>query len=279
MYRTENAKNGTKVRLFIKPVFTPKHFARYFEVKGGLLMPDDKKLYFNASALPAPSYEYVCWYDVMGTKSHLTQSHKKAANFFVKIHLAALLASQNMENVRLYPVMDGLYVTAQSQQAILSFSHHFMMILINNFCAESENKYRFLVRGSLAFGPVTHGDQITTTCTREMNENYRCSLLLGMPVIQSYISEKGASPFGVFIHESARAFSPENTSPLSGIWYRWWREEDQKQIKDLTNCIVEYFDWSEKNSLEFEYPIDDLRRHRDIALSYFNIQSDLEASK
>ncbi len=76
--------------------------------------------FFNAEALPNTVSEYVGWFDVVGTQSHLTQSHRRAANFFAKIYLVALRCRQ--DPVRLYPVMDGLYVTGPSRNSFFDFT-------------------------------------------------------------------------------------------------------------------------------------------------------------
>ena len=72
--------------------------------------------------MPSPVNEYVAWVDVMGTKSSMSRSIAETANFIFKLHIAAISAAAvNVANVRLYPVMDGVYATAADQPAMLSF--------------------------------------------------------------------------------------------------------------------------------------------------------------
>jgi hypothetical protein len=45
----------------------------------------------------------------------------------------------------------------------------------------------------------------------------RQALLIGMPMIHAYQTERQAPPFGIFVHESARSFAPGNEVPLSAF--------------------------------------------------------------
>lgn len=225
--------------------------------------------YFNAEQLTQPLNEYVAWFDVVGTRSHLTQSHLRAANFFAKIHLAAIRAAG--DTVRLYPVMDGVYVTSASRRSMLDFVRAFYRLLVITFCAESESKHRFTVRGALAFGPVTHGNTIPESCAGFPDDSYKDYLLIGIAMIQAYESETHSPPFGLFVHESARAFAPEGQHPLSGRWLHWWRNEDEPLVSELRVALPAYFNWAAEHSREVDYPVERIVEHRKAAFEYFGV--------
>jgi hypothetical protein len=177
-------------------------------------------LYFNAKALPAPTNEYVAWVDVMGVQSAMSRSLNITANFVFKLHTAALQAP-NTAGLRLYPVMDGLYIASSNQAAILDFLRSVFSAIAETFINETENMHRFIVRGALAFGPVIHGANVKSSAAKVFGTpaggNYKDAILLGMPMVQSHLAEKDAPPFGIFVHESARAFAPAGAVPLHHV--------------------------------------------------------------
>jgi hypothetical protein len=119
-------------------------------------------LYFNAKELPESTPEYVAWVDVMGTQSVMSRSLSIAANFIFKLHTAALDAQKKTDgNIHLYPVMDGLYASSSSQEAILYFLRSVFCKIAETLILEENNMYRFIVRGALAFGPIIHGKNVS----------------------------------------------------------------------------------------------------------------------
>jgi hypothetical protein len=119
--------------------------------------------YFNAQVLPTPTNEYVAWIDVMGVQSAMSRSLDITANFVFKLHVAALQAPH--AGVSLYPVMDGLYISSPSQQAVLDFLRSMFSNIAEVFVAETENLHRFIVPGAVAFGPVIHGAAVPATAS------------------------------------------------------------------------------------------------------------------
>lgn len=238
-------------------------------------MPTQEQLldrpFFNADRLPELSYEYVGWFDVLGTQAHLTQFHKRAANFFAKIHLAAIRARR--DPLRLYPVMDGVYVTSTDRNPMLDFVHDFFRLLTIVFCGEARQEHRFIVRGAMAYGPVTHGADLSDRCAQFGNDAYRDSLLIGMPMIQAYQAESSAPPFGVFLHESTRSFSSPGVQPLTGRWLRWWRDEDQPLVAEMREAINQYFRWAGTHVREVDYPLNRLPEHEGAAREYFEVDA------
>ena len=52
-------------------------------------------LFFDKSKV-SPTNEYICWIDVMGSQSIMLRSLKIASNFVMKLHIAALRASETI---------------------------------------------------------------------------------------------------------------------------------------------------------------------------------------
>lgn len=145
------------------------------------------------------SDEYVCWLDIMGTKSSMSESFEKSANFILRFHTAVLKAAIS-KKVRVYPVMDGVYIVVKNLDDMRAALDKIMTCLAEVFLSET-NKHRFVVKGALAKGAIQHGSKISTEIAEDIapRVGYKQHLLFGMPVIQAYISEKQAPPFGIYI--------------------------------------------------------------------------------
>jgi hypothetical protein len=93
-----------------------------------------------------------------------------------------------------------------------------------------------------------------------------------MPMVQAYASEAEAPPFGVCVHESARAFAPAGDEPLHDRWWRWdefGNDAVQRTWAALHPNLKAYFDWCSERALRIGYPIDRINAHRMMAAQYF----------
>ena len=102
---------------------------------------------------------------------------------------------------------------------------------------------------------------------------------LGMPLVQAHAAERSAPPFGVYIHESARAFAPANAHPFTTVFWRWWLiDEGAQQVASTTAKTIDaYFDWCQKHSAELEYPLERIKAHQQLAKEYLlDVESTLE---
>ena len=98
----------------------------------------DERPFFNVERMHAPSSKYVCWVDVMGSDSAMRRSIKIAANFVMKLHVAALEVLPTDDTVVLYPVIDGLYACAAGQGRILDFLKGVLFRVALSFVSERE---------------------------------------------------------------------------------------------------------------------------------------------
>lgn len=229
--------------------------------------------FFDGRNLPKnPVPEYVAWVDVMGTQARMSRSLEQTANFVFKLHVAAIDAINAATDggLSVYPVMDGLYASSTAQRIMLNFLRGMFKSLAEEFCATRQELYRFIVRGGLAFGPTVHGRSIPETASRQLASKdwYRNSILLGMPMVQAHLCESKAPPFGIFVHESARALAPVNETPLHELWWRWAEHEDSLWTQ-VGTALDKHLEWCEKRALPLEYSEDRIKAHRGMAKQYF----------
>lgn len=176
------------------------------------------QIYFNDADFPAMKNEYVLWIDIMGTKNSMSSSVRTSSIFIFKLHVAIMEAIT--QNINVYPMMDGAYVTTNDEKSMASFIKKVFKSLGDTLINTENNFHKFLVKGSLAYGPIIHGKDIPTSCSKclEKNEDYTKGMLLGMPMILASKGEKDAPPFGIYCDESARMVSQE----FAHRWYEWF---------------------------------------------------------
>lgn len=211
-----------------------------------------------------PSNKYVCWIDTMGTQNIMSESLAKASNYILKLHSCLFQAASELEAIMIYPVMDGAYITCANKKVLTVVLKKAFSSLANIFLQEKDNGKRFVVRASLAFGDIIDGNMITEDVTEHIPTDYKQNILLGMPIVQAYKSEKNAPPFGIFIHESARKFDDEHK--IQGRTFKWW---NQKYSQELCGAICEYFEWCRYNSLLLEMDEKKIDNYIKLAKSYF----------
>lgn len=232
--------------------------------------------YVDANAIPPASNEYVCWLDIMGTKNKMENSVMTCAIFIFKLHSAVLEAIEKGCQIKTYPVMDGVYFTSEHKKDMEKALSYIFRSLGTLFIEEELFKHQFLVKASVAYGPIIHGSNIDEKINRQLKnaKEYKESLLLGFPMIQAYSGESKAPPFGVYVHESAKTFCPEGESPFMFKWRKWfvpqtadWNNEKTQKLKDK---IAEYFSTCKKQSILLDYPVDRIGLHEETARMYFD---------
>jgi hypothetical protein len=224
---------------------------------------------FNANLLPAATNEYVAWVDVMGIQSAMSRSLSISANFIFKLHIAALGAPRN--SVQLYPVMDGFYASSPNKEDILNFLRSVMSSVGQTFLETTEPLHKFIVRGALAFGPVVHGSQVPETVDSGLvgHDQYKSSILLGMPIVQANKSEGSAPPFGIYLHESVRAFAPDGEQPFHHVWWKWVNPDLVPVWNNLLQQLNAHYDWCSGKPNRLLYDASRIAAHKQLANEYF----------
>ncbi len=213
-------------------------------------MAEIEKNKINTSKLKTEQ-EYVCWIDTMGTKNTMSESFEKAANFMIRFHsyvIESIQALSKENRISYYPIMDGIYLTSPTWEEMRKVIDGVYKRGSEVFINESIVAHRFIIRGAIAFGTVAHGESITEDVCPTINDRYKKTFLMGMPMIQAFTSESLAPPYGMFIHESAR-----QVKILQGRYYQW--NHDNKLRKELHDKIKKYFLWC--NSFRFYLGMDE----------------------
>jgi hypothetical protein len=244
------------------------------------LQPLPTRPIFNAAGLPISPSQYVGWIDAMGIQSAMGRSIDVAANFVSKLHITVLesldaLPDHQRGNICLYPVMDGVYFVTNDQPALFRFLRRVFGCLAREFVETAEMRHRFLDRGALACGPVVHGFQLPEGASDVLlnHTRYRDSILVGLPMIQAYLTERLAPPFSIYVHESARAFAPEVRRPIRATWWRWFATPVDDRWPDLApqlrDALRDYFAWCEARASEIGYDVESIKKHRLLTDQYF----------
>lgn len=234
----------------------------------------NERPYFDESRMQSPTNEYVCWTDVMGSQSIMLRSLRIASNFVMKLHVAALRASEAFP-VDLYPVIDGVYVCSDSQSTLLRFLNTVYSGLAVTFILETNPLHRFQIRSGLAYGPIVRGRE-ALNCADELrkHEGHTNQILLGPTMTQAYQIERQSAPFGVALHESARTFAPAGEEVMSGTYWKWWKSHckagDNLLALELFNSLKTHYEWCLKHTVALSYQKADIERHMLLADEYFS---------
>jgi hypothetical protein len=86
------------------------------------------------------------------------------------------------------------------------------------------------------------------------------------------VAERLAPPFGVFIHESVRAFGMTNSKHVTMVLWKWWQtnEDAYKLARALLPSLNEYYDWCSVHPISSDYAPERVSAHRAMAHEYFS---------
>lgn len=244
-----------------------------------------ERLRFSSEFLPEPDRNYLAWIDLMGAGHLMATSLDKAANAIVRIHLAVFLAvEQHGYQVQLVGINDGIFICSPSKKEIMRIVRSAMMYLAALFISKHDPQNRFLARCAIAFGPTFTGRHLTAQLSHKRRRNppgTTDQVIFGPPVIQAYRAEQNAPPFGVAIHESARAFAAPKDSPFKSTLWKWWQTDDSGgfskatpgrpgPLKDVLFVELDrYFDYMEATLPFHGLTLERVERWRSLAKSYF----------
>jgi hypothetical protein len=219
------------------------------------------------------AYRYVFWLDLMGTKNLMKLSLPRAARSVMKIHAAALQAKQQHDDLEINPIMDGVYGFVKDQAVLEACLTEMLSGLASVFVHERVSSSRFMVRAGVAYGPLVPGRALAAGAPiLQRNTPYLGGTAIGMGISHAYEAEGFAPPFGVYIHESARAFAPQTKGvfPYRVNLWRWF-ENDDPLTWATRRTLLAHFDWLEKNPVAAQYDLEAMRRHKSLAVEYFKL--------
>lgn len=239
------------------------------EVDGTNKKPDG--IYFNSRRVKVQN-RYVAWVDVLGTKAALLVSHARAANFVMRLHAACIEPSRR--GIDLFPMNDGFYACADRWGPLREFLNKVYGRLAECFTTAKNSKHRFLIRGAVAYGPVSSGQELAgdnRTLGGTAGTEHIKGVVLGMPLAQTVEAERTAPPFGIVVHESARAFHPEGGHPIPDVFCKWWTAAAPLP-PGFKEALREHYDWLAERPCTSLYPADARKRHWDLACEYFELR-------
>lgn len=241
-------------------------------------------LNFTSANLPPAENYYVGWMDLMGAGHAMNTSVQKAANFLARLHLSVEIArTKSGFAIHTLPINDGIFLIAKKKDEITTIMQHALALLAARFIATVRPKDCCLIKGGIAYGPVYFGEQLVAGVRlkklRDSPEFLR-RVMFGPAIIQAYRSEGAAPPYGIAVHESARAFCPPGESPFRMTHWLWWQTTaENKPIKgypllsELKQCLwvdlQKYFVWMEQTLLLQGVTKDKLDEWRAQASQYF----------
>lgn len=216
-----------------------------------------------------PTTEYVAWTDIMGARSAMSLSLRKSANFVFKLHEIAMAELHDMEagDIHIYPMMDGFYSVSPTRTQLADFLCKVFRSLANEFVSGNDPRQRFMVRSGIAYGSVIQGYRVPEQAVHStrIDQKYKETILLGLPMVQAFFAEHEAPPFGIFVDESARLIFPHGSNEH---WYRWGNSASVLWSR-LHDRLEEHLEWCSVHADELKYKPDRIEIHRDMVNQYF----------
>lgn len=215
-------------------------------------------LAFTSEKIPPVRYFYVAWLDLMGAGHIMSTSIPKAANFLVRLHMCVAIAIKESGcTFKTLPINDGVFIISEKKGPLITVLQHAMTLLAARFISTPRTHDRCLLKGGIAYGPVYDGLQLLEGVgLKKLKQQPECfeRLLFGPAIIQAYKSEASAPPYGIAVHESARAFSPTDEPPFNMTHWFWWQEHAEAKkaaglpslidLRDVLGIELErQFDW------------------------------------
>jgi hypothetical protein len=215
----------------------------------------------------------------------MATSMDKAANAIARIHIAThIAASQPGSSAQLVAINDGIFISSQNKKELCQIIRSTLMLLAGRFISKHDPQDRFLARCAIAFGPTFSGQRLADQLMGAQKRKPPATLqqvIFGSPVIQAYQAERHAPPYGVFVHESARAFAPNGERPFRSTLWRWWQPDDgggisgavrgsPSALKNVLNAELDHYFRYMDATLPF-HAVDkaDVERWRTLAKQYF----------
>ena len=229
--------------------------------------------FFDATKLPNPRQEYVCFLDIMGIQSKMAHSINQSSNFIFKLHAIILekWRTSTYNHISVYPIMDGAYITSSSKAEILNLLTQIYSSLVHNLLLENDYMHWFWIRASLAYGNIIHGRNIPYDASYEFSTRvgYKEQLLIGEPMILAYTGERMAAPMGIYIDHSASS----KHQGVNSNW-RWYENTNIKVDYSEVNLFVEKmkdcYQTMQKIWSESEYPLHKREEHLNSFIEYYS---------
>jgi hypothetical protein len=240
--------------------------------------------YFDPNQVILSPPKYVAWIDIMGSSQLMRKSHVKSAIAIGHFNSSVLTAAADISFPgEIYPLVDGVYITTDNRTHLQTILKYIMKLNAINFllCNSKNTDDHRIVRGAIAFGQVIEGKDLVGSA-RIFDEwpEYTKNILLGAPLALAHAAERSAAPFGIWVDESARQFSPNLDGAATLRWtnWQWWNYPSKDPMIDddcidiekmLSEKVKKYFDWCRDNYIMMMYDKNRLEDHAERARQFF----------
>lgn len=235
--------------------------------------------YFDAQLLPNAKNEYVCFIDILGIQNKMKQSLQQSANYMFKLHSTILEAWRTTAYncISVYPIMDGAYITSRKKNEMLNLLTRIYQELGKSLIRTEDFKHWYLVRASLAFGPIIHGRDIPYKASYEFSSRvgYKEQLLIGEPIVKAYLGESKSAPMGIYIDESVLNAGKHHLA----LDWKWYNNTNIKcyadEVEALKIKLGQYYNWIKNDRNAQNYPAERQEAHYSRLEQYY---SDIDLS-
>jgi hypothetical protein len=243
-------------------------------------------LRFSSEQIGEASNCYVAWLDLMGAGHIMGTSVHKSANFLVRLHMAVETARMKSGyQLRTLPINDGIFIISSNKGELMTVVRWTMVLLSARFIGTPRPHDRCLMKGAIAFGPVYSGGELRPGISnKKLRErpDYLERVWFGPPIIQAYKSESSAPPYGIAIHESARAFSTDGNRPFQMTHWLWWQDNVESKpvprvpsLTDFKDCLSQelqsHLKWMDESLIFHGVPADKINAWSKMAKQYFSM--------
>lgn len=93
-------------------------------------------------------------------------------------------------------------------------------------------------------------------------------------MVLAHNAEKLAPPFGIYVDDTAKcypALCPNSDGSYISNLFQWWIMDDEAReiASALYDQVLFYLSKGETHSVGMGYPIEAIRRHKELAVEYF----------
>jgi hypothetical protein len=214
---------------------------------------------------------FVAWCDVMGGGSIMRSVHKTAIYRVIQFQRLVLLSLKSHDAITVIPINDGVFLVSQDFDDLYTCLQDLLQRIVRvnlNKAKLGQMQYLFLARASVAYGPVTLGNDPAFEWEEieSIRPGYSKQLVIGLPVIQAYESESKAPPLGILLHETVLAQIPSMRGPFA----RWQPEDDIDVVEEI---LQRYFSFQIMHQFELGFDAKKAEHYIAVAREYFKVPS------
>ena len=158
----------------------------------------------------------------------------------------------------IYPCTNGLFVAHENKDDFLNFLKDVFFATFQILFEKDLNENRFLIRASISYGPIFIGKNIIRSYP------FQDDIVIGNAVSQAFSGIHNAPPYGIYVDETARAFTQDDVR-IQSVYYKWFSSGEY-----FGKNVIQYLKWCKLHSNSILYKPIDIERHILLASEYFS---------